>query len=389
MAQPSVQAALEGAETRREQFVQEWIELAEIPAPSGSEARRAAHVERRFNAIGLEAVGRDGAGNVLGLMRGKDRTLPKVAFMAHLDTVAPEAADHTVKRIADDRGGVLRGPGIRDDSSGLAALLAAATLLRGHGLEPPADTWFVASTREEIGLQGASRFFDDHAAELGAFIAVDGNLGQVSWAATGIVWLKLWFRGEGAHTLKAHEMPSTILAAARAIEEIAAIPLRRSPESMETWLGLGSMGGGQVPNAQPSEAWFTVDLRSNDPGQLAALERKVRDLAGQAARKVGVELEVETMQRMAGAEAPGAESSQLVVAARQVLEALSWNRIELTRRGTADHNVAILRGIPGIAIGITTGDGAHTPEEHADIAPFTVGLKQVVLLVLMPLTKRA
>jgi len=384
LSSPQMKKALQEAGSGLEEFVQEWTAIARIPAPSGGEKTRADYLERRFRELGLVPVTRDAAGNVIGLMKGIHET-PRTAFCAHMDTVAPATADHTVRRSRGARGGILSAPGVRDDSAGLAALLAAVTLMRRNNLLPYADTWFVASAREEAGLVGAERFVRDHAADLGAFIAVDGSLGQVSYASTGIVWLKLEFEGEGAHTLKAHEKPSALLAAARAIEEVSAIPLRRSPETMESWLNIGTMGSGDVPNAQPAEAWFTVDLRSNDAGTLASLERKVGQLAGQAARRVGVQMRVETLHRMPVAMLPGAESSRLVMAARRVLESLSWAPIEVTRRGTADHNVAIAAGIPGIAIGVTTGDGAHTAAEYADIEPFVIGLKQLLLLAVVPI----
>jgi acetylornithine deacetylase/succinyl-diaminopimelate desuccinylase-like protein len=382
----SVRAALADADLQLEPYVREWVRIAEIPAPSGGEGQRADYLETRLRDLGLSRVGRDEAGNVFGLLKGSNPALKKVVFSAHMDTVAPAGADYSVRRTQQAGGGVLRGPGVRDDSSGLAALVAAISLIRNHDLAPAADTWILASAQEEVGLQGAERFVRDHADEIGAFIAVDGSLGQISYAATGIVWLKIRFKGEAAHTLKAHEKPSAILAAARAIDAISAIPLRRSPEELESWLNIGSMGAGDVPNALPGEAWFTVDIRSNDTETVGMLEKQVTELAGRASRGVGVECHIETLHRLAGTSPPGGGKSPLVLSARRVLESLGWNQISVTPRGTADHNVAIARGIPGIAIGITTGDGAHTPDEYADIAPFLIGVKQVMLLALVPLT---
>ncbi len=366
-----------------DRWVEEWVRIAEIPAPSGFEDRRAAYLRERFVALGLSGVRRDSLGNVIGLLEGRDRRRPKVAFLAHMDTVAPETSDHSVRRLGEDR---LQAPGIRDDSSGLAGMLAALDLMRTHGLRPAADTWFVATVREEVGLIGAEGFVAAHAQDLGAVIAVDGHLGQISHAATGIVWLKIHFTSAGAHTLRAHDEPNAILAAARAIERISALHVRRTPEEMETWLNIGMIGGGDVPNAQARDVWFTVDLRSNDPASLEKIERQVRRIARSTAEEIGVRFEEEVMHRMPGGRIPGSEDSRLVQAARRVLEHLGWQPIEITMRGTADHNVAIRRRIPAIAVGMTTGGGAHTPAEYADIAPFATGVRQILLLSLAPLT---
>jgi tripeptide aminopeptidase len=382
-ADPRVIAALADVELRMGRFVDEWIRIAEIPAPSGGEERRAEYLERRFRELGLVDVARDAAGNVVGLKEGRRRGAPRGAFIAHMDTVARATADHTVRRSGTDR---LEAPGIRDDSSGLAALVSALELMRDHGLRPAADTWFVASASEEVGLKGAAAFVEERFRDLGAVVAVDGSLGQISYGATGIAWLKLVFTGEGAHTLRAWQKSSAIAAVARAIERVNALDVRRSPPDMESWLSVGMIGGGEVPNALPQEAWFVTDIRSNDPPTFEAMQLKVIEAGERTAREMGVELRVETLHRMPGARLPGFERSLLVSTARAVLDRLGWTALDLTPRGTADHNAALARGIPGIAIGVTTGDGAHTAGEFAEIAPFAIGVKQVLLLALLPLT---
>jgi tripeptide aminopeptidase len=381
-AQPPVRAALAEVEPLLPRFVEQWIRVAQIPAPSGQEGRRADFMEGRFRELGL-AVSRDPAGNVVGRLPGRHPGRPALAMLAHMDTVAGMGADHTVRRPRPDR---LQAPGVRDDSSGLAALLALVELMQRHHLRPEADLYVVASVSEEVGLKGADRFVADHADRLGAVIAVDGHLGQISYAATGIAWLKLIFTGGGAHTLRAHENPGPVAAVARAIERLGALDVRRSPPEMESWVNVGMIGGGDVPNAQPQQAWLVADIRSNDPAGFEELQRQARDIGARTAREMGVRLEVEVLHRMAGASLPGSRDSRLVRFASAALEQAGWSAVEVTPRGTADHNVALARGIPGIAIGITTGDGAHTPDEYADVAPFVPGVRQLLLLAMLPLT---
>ncbi len=362
-------------------LVEEWIAIASTPASSGHEERRARIVEESLDAAGLETIGRDAAGNVIGVLPGRDRSAKKSVFMAHMDTVAPPAADFTVRREGD----VLRGPGVRDDSSGLAAILAAARIARAAGIVPPSDVLVVASVEEEVGLKGSKAFLESRGGEVGAFVAVDGYLGQISWAATSILWMRLHFMAPGAHTLRSYQHPSTSRALAMAVESIYAIPLRRSPEELETWLNVGMLGGGEVPNAQARDAWFTVDLRSNDPETARQMERRILGAGEAAARRIGVEFDHEVLQRLEGATIPGHDRSRLVQTARAALEWLGWEEISLTPRGTADHNIAIQMGIPAIALGVTTGEGAHTPTEHADVEPYVTGVKQLVLLMASPL----
>jgi len=380
-AEPPLSAALAAVDTRREALIEAWVAIASVPASSGEESARAALVEKQMRDAGLESVAIDDAGNVSGTLPGEDRQAKAVVVMAHMDTVGAPGADFGVRRGE----GRLTGIGIRDDSSGLAALLAASSLAAELGIRPPTDVVFVASVAEETGLNGARAYLDRNGDRVGAFVAVDGYLGQVSYAATAITWMKMHFLAAGAHTLRSHEAPSATLAAAKAIERVYAIPVPRRPERVESWLNVGMMGGGEVPNAQARDAWFTVDLRSNDAKTAADLERRIRQACEKAAADVGVRFEAEDLQRLEAASIDGHRGSRLVLTTRAVLGFLGWPDVRVTPRGTADHNVALLRGIPAIAIGVTTGDGAHTPDEYADTGPYTTGIKQLLLLISSPL----
>jgi acetylornithine deacetylase/succinyl-diaminopimelate desuccinylase-like protein len=380
-ATPAVASALGRAEASRDLLVAEWTRIASIPSSSGQEGGRADAIEKAFREAGLAEVRRDAAGNVIGVLPGLNRSAKKSVFMAHMDTVAQPGADFTMRRDGDR----LRGPGVRDDSAGLAAVLASARLAREAGVVPPVDTVIVASVGEETGLKGSQAFLEANGGDVGSFVAVDGYLGQISYGATGIYWMKMHFRAKGSHTLKSYENPSATLAAAKAIEAIYAIPVPRHPEDLESWLNIGMLGGGEVPNAQARDAWFTVDLRSNDARQIADLEEKIAGACRAAASEVGVTFEAEPLQRLKAASIDGMRDAPIVAAARGALEYLDWREVVITPRGTADHNIAIQRGIPAVGIGVTTGDGAHTPDEVADIPPYVTGVKELILLMASPL----
>ena len=50
-------------------------------------------------------------------------------------------------------------------------------------------------------------------------------------------------------------------------------------------------------------------------------------------------------------------------------------------RGTADHNRALERAIPGLSIGVTTGAGIHTPRETATISKLPAGITALAVLI--------
>src|SRR2546428_9621754 len=82
--------------------------LSAIPAPTGAEGRRAAHVAELFRTIGLCDVMVDHAGNVHGWLGKNGEKSAPVVLAAHLDTVFGAEVDVAVER----RGQRPEGPGI-------------------------------------------------------------------------------------------------------------------------------------------------------------------------------------------------------------------------------------------------------------------------------------
>src|SRR5262245_17325280 len=115
LARADVKAALAAARTMEPQTIDTQVRFSEIPAPPFKETARGEEVRRTFQQLALRNVRVDRAGNVIGERPGASPR-PHVVGAAHLDTVFPEGTPVKVRR----EGPVLHGPGIGDDSRGLA-----------------------------------------------------------------------------------------------------------------------------------------------------------------------------------------------------------------------------------------------------------------------------
>lgn len=121
--------------------------LARAPHPLGSAAHAAAaaHVLARMRALGLEVREQSAVErgyplrNLIGVLPGRDRSLPALALMAHYDT-APGS------------------PGAADDSTGVAVALEVARALRA-GAPPLRDVVLLITDGEEVDLLGARAFY--------------------------------------------------------------------------------------------------------------------------------------------------------------------------------------------------------------------------------------
>jgi acetylornithine deacetylase/succinyl-diaminopimelate desuccinylase-like protein len=335
------------------------VEIAAIPAPTGGEGARAGLVAGWWREDGWTDVDVDAAGNVWALARRGDGGA--VVLAAHLDTVFADDVAH----VLHEQDGRLLGPGVGDDSVAVAALSAAGTLL---ARTPGRPVWLLATVGEEgLGnLCGIVSALDGFGGPVEAVLAVEGNyLGRVSAVGVGSVRWRARLSGPGGHAWEAAGAPSAVHAAAGMIRDVATLAVAGA----RTVVNVGRIAGGEAINARARECWFELDIRADDPAALADLEARARTIM-EANVPGGVELEREELgRRPAGSLDP---AHPLVRAAAGALEEAGLEPSFVAT--STDANAAHARGIPAVAVGVTTGGGEHTPQEWIDVAPIALGL---------------
>ena len=156
--QPQVRDALAWFEENSEHVTDIQIALTEIPAPSFQETKRAEEVKRLLAGEGLR-LQTDKLGNVVGELPGENDK-ESVILAAHLDTVFPAGTEVNVKREGDR----LVAPGISDNGTGLAGLIAVARAMHAAHIKPQRTILFAANVGEEGegNLRGMRALIDRH-----------------------------------------------------------------------------------------------------------------------------------------------------------------------------------------------------------------------------------
>src|SRR5262249_31490790 len=142
-----------------------------------------------------------------GCLPGTDRSLPAVLIAAHTDTVFAANTPLHIQR----QGNRIYGPGLGDNSLGVAALLAIKDVLGAHEL--PADIWFVANSREEgMGDLGGMRAVHERLApQLGVGVIIEGMaFGRIYHAAIAVRRLQIRCHTPGGHSWLHFGRPSAI-----------------------------------------------------------------------------------------------------------------------------------------------------------------------------------
>ncbi|MDQ3005965.1 MAG: M20/M25/M40 family metallo-hydrolase [Chloroflexota bacterium] len=347
------------------------IEIQQIPAPTFEEEKRAEFVRDLFIREALTDVSVDAIGNVFGCLKSNGNAKPLIVS-AHLDTVFPGETNLQVRR----EDGKVYGPGIGDNSLGVAALFGLIWMLRERNITFGGDVWFVANVCEEgLGdLKGIKSVVDRFGPDVLAYLVLEGlALGHVYHRAVGVRRYRVTARTSGGHSWSDYGKPSAVHELSKLVVQLAALAL---PSQPRTTMNVGKISGGTSVNVIASEAMLDLDLRSEGQESLASLVLAAEKLIHNA-NKPNVSVEAEVIgQRPAGemdAHHP------LVKLAKECLREQGLDAVLTT--GSTDANIPLSKGYPAIVLGVSTGGGAHTTQEYINTAPVEKGMGQLLRFV--------
>jgi tripeptide aminopeptidase len=352
-----------------ERLIERAITIQSIPAPTFSEGARAAWLYKEFDKLDLGQPERDPTGNIYLCLPGGEE-LP-VIVSAHLDTVFPMETPLQVKRTSD----CIYGPGIGDNSISLAVLLELAEDL--HDTNLPGDVWLVANVGEEglgnlLGMRKVVSRFGD---QVSAYIVLEGmSLGHIYHRGSHVRRFRISAEGPGGHPWIHNRRPSAIHKLIEISHDLLGLTLPTSPK---TTLNVGLFHGGTTINSIAGQAFFEIDLRSEDARMLDDFTQTIEALITSKA------VDNLTLKSKIIGERPGghlAEKHPLIKATKQALQSAGQKKISL-ETGSTDANVPLSMGLPAVCVCITHGGGAHSMEEYIEIPPIKQGYASIYKLI--------
>jgi len=386
MHSPRVRAAMAKLTAEASATTEEQIRITAVPAPPFGESARGVYMSRLLSDAGL-AVKTDDVGNVIGRRPGRSAD-SLILVAAHLDTVFPAGTDVRARR----EDGRIYAPGISDNGTGLAALVAVVRALRDANIQTDSTILFVADVGEEGegNLRGMRKLVDTYGSQLRYVIAIDGSATDyISNAALASRRVEVTLTGPGGHSWSDFGAPNPVHALARGIARFVKTPV---PDVPRTSFNVGEIEGGTSVNSIPARAAMKVDLRSEAEPELGRLEATLRrdiqaglDEEMAASRKRGLysaaplNLEFNVLGVRPGGEL--AEDSPLLASVRAADQYLG-NRSRLERSST-DANIPLAAGMQSIAIGAGGQSAlAHSTGEWYDPQGRDLGLHRLLLTLL-------
>lgn len=352
------------------------IELAQIPAPSNHEERRAEFCRNWLERQGCKGVYVDEALNVIWPV-GCTECNDLVVYMAHSDVVFPDM-DPLPLRVED---GKIFCPGIGDDTACAVSLMMAAKYIAEHDLQPKGVGLLLVINSGEEGLgnlKGSRRIMEDFGARVKEFVTFDGYARTIANTTVGSKRYKVEVTTEGGHSYGAFGNRNAIAYLASLINTLYAVKV---PTRGKTTFNVGTVSGGTSVNTIAQNAEMLYEFRSDNREDLAEMEEHFEAaVAFYRTKGIGVTVTQVGDRPCMGEIDPEKQQALMDRAARAVRNRFGYD-VSYSSSST-DCNIPMAMGIPSVCVGTVEGGKAHTREEYVDVSSLLPGLKTAAELIL-------
>ncbi len=357
----------------REILLANLVMIAEVPSPTFGEEHRVNLTVERFGEAGLNNSSVDEVGNGFGILPGR-RGDRNILLVAHADTPFAGSIDHTISL----RQSRVRGPGVADNSLGVAAIASLPTLLERLDIQLDANIIFMASSRSlgRGNLEGLRFFLGNTDTPIRAGICVEGiQIGRLSHSSVGMLRGEISCSVPEEYDWTRFGATSAIATLNMIINRIYSIPVPRQPLTM---IVINSLRGGTAFSMIARQAVLRFEIRSESGDVIHDLEQQFQHLVAEVQSQVGANVTLDTFAHRLRGGIPFAHP--LVQNARTIIRTLDIE--SRVSPSISELSAFIDRQIPAITLGVTTGERQHEVDASVAIEPMFLGMAQIIGVLL-------
>jgi len=353
----------------REVLLANLVMLGEIPSPTFEEQNRIKFILNRFDEAGLTDSSMDGGGNGIGVLSGKTGDTA-ILLNAHADTIFSEKTDHTMQVSGDS----ITGPGVADNSLGLATLATLPYILEDLGIELDSDLVLLCGAKSlgRGNLEGIRFFLENNTMKISNAICIEGiQLGRLSYSSLGMLRGEITCSVPESYDWSRFGDASAILTLNEIINKLNDMRLPRRPR---TSIVMGSISGGTSFNTIARDATLGFEVRSESQEVVENAGNTINDIVMEVSSRTGDRVELDIFAKRTPGGIP--YSHPLTNCARSVMKSLD---IEPRLAPSISELSALIdENIPALTLGITKGESTFKTNETIEIEPIYKGLAQLI-----------
>ena len=211
-----------------------------------------------------------------------------------------------------------------------------------------------------VGGRALDAYFEAHI-EQGPILEREEKVVGVVTGALGLRWYDCVWTGQDAHAgpTPMEARRDALRGASRMVEAVNALALRHAPDGRAT-VGFMQVGPNSR-NVVPGLVRMTVDMRNPDDGDLAAMDRELRDAAAAIARDLRLECDLQQVDHFPASRF----DASCIAAVRAAAQALGYPHREMVS-GAGHDAIYVARVAPTAMIFVPcTGGISHNETEDA------------------------
>jgi glutamate carboxypeptidase len=290
----------------------------------------------------------------------------RILLIAHMDTVFNRGA--VAAHPPRWQGERLVGPGAGDDKAGGVTAICAIGALKSVGYRDYARIDLILNASEETGSVGSRDLIRKMAREADVAINLERGVptDKALISRKGSATLTLEFTGRAAHSgLEPEKGRNAALEAAHAALELGkfADPIK------QTTVNVTVLSGGDKINVIPDHAVVKADVRVETPDEFDRIEAAAARLAASPAIE-GVTI-TSRLERNFPPWPHAVSTDALLARANKLYAELGRQLTPVAVGSSADVAYAAETGTPALDGFGLEGDGAHGPDDSADLSTLT------------------
>lgn len=353
-------------------------ELCNIPAPSHFEDERALYCKRWFDENCGKGAYIDDAKNVIFPYNVTDENR-LIVLCAHTDTVFPD----TEPMPYVDDGEFIHCPGVGDDTASLVVLMHVAKYFSENKIPTDVGVLFVANSCEEgLGnLKGTRELFKNLGGRIKEFVSFDASMNVIHERVVGSTRYEVSVKTAGGHSYGKFGNKNAIAALSEIVGKIYEIKVPVIGNSKTTY-NVGEFSGGTSVNTIAESARMLCEYRSDNVECLEIMKGYFDKIFKDAeSDEVSVSVKIVGERPCASLSLDLNAQEALVAKCERVIEKKAGKPVVKSSAST-DCNIPMSLGIPGVAIGVYYGSGAHTRAEKIEKKSLPIGLEIGIELAL-------
>ncbi len=345
--------------------------LAQIPAPSGQEEKRAVFCRDWLHAQGATQAYIDEVNNVICPVGVTDDN-PLVVVCAHSDVVFPDTDPLPLY----EENGRLYCPGVGDDTANVVALMMAVKFVIENKLTPEQTglLFVINSCEEGLGnLKGTKHIMSAYGYRVREFLSFDCSAREIITDAVGSRRFCITADTVGGHSYFDFGNENAVAVLSSFVTDLYAMKV----PAVGTTYNVGTITGGTSVNTIAQHAEMLFEIRSDRHAHLehmqAMLDAILSHYPQVTARLIG--------ERPCSRDVDAAAQAALISRVAQSIKT-HFGIEPVLKAGSTDCNVPLSMGIPAVCFGCVLGSGMHTREEYVELDSIPAGLQVALETVL-------